>query len=268
MAHRIAWRACLLFVLVHLVAVVGVACVGGSPRLFVLAAVVYAARMFALSAGVHRYLAHRSFETSRAFQLVLALVATTAAQLGVLWWASQHRIHHRHADRELDPHGRHQGFWFSHVGWFLVHTHDATAWDQIPDLSRYPELRWLDRYYFVPTGVLVAALALFGGGAAVIWGFAVSTVALWHASFALTSVAHWIGTRRFATRDLARNNAALALLTFGEGWHNNHHHRPGAAKFGVAWWELDITFVILRVLAAVGIVWNLRAEPARAIVIA
>ena len=261
--HRIAWRGCAVLLGVHVATVVGIAEVGVSRRGLALAAALYAVRMFALSAGAHRYFAHRSFETSRAFQLVLAVVATASSQLGVLWWASQHRVHHRHADGPGDPHGRTEGFWWAHVGWLLVTTHDAIAWTQIPDLAGFPELRWLDRHHVVPALVLIGALAVLGGPAAVIWGYGVSTVALWHAMFALNSVAHWLGRRRYGTADGSRNNALLALATFGEGWHNNHHHYPGAARCGFAWWELDLSWLGLRALAALGIVWNLRGVPAR-----
>ena len=260
---RISWRACALFLLVHVVAVVGVIAFGVSGRGIALAAALYAVRMFALSAGVHRYFSHRAFETSRAFQLVLAVVATMASQLGVLWWASQHRIHHRVTDGPGDPHDRTRGFWWAHVGWFLTDAHDATEWKQIPDLARYPELRWLDRNHFAPAIALIAVLGLVGGPWAIVWGYAVSTVLLWHAMFSLNSIAHGVGDRRFDTGDLSRNNPVLALATFGEGWHNNHHHFPGAARAGFAWWEVDISYAMLRVLEMCGIVWNLRGVPAR-----
>ena len=258
-----AWRACALFVMVHAVAVVGVLWFGISGTGIALAAALYAVRMFALSAGVHRYFSHRAFETSRGFQLVLAVVATMASQLGVLWWASQHRLHHRHADGPGDPHSRAGGFWWAHFGWWLTHTHDATEWKQIPDLAGYPELRWLDRNHFAPAIALLVVLGVAGGPWAIVWGYAVPTVALWHAMFSLNSMAHGPGDQRFATGDLSRNHPVLALATFGEGWHNNHHHYPGSARAGFAWWELDISYGLLRVLEALGVVWNLRGVPAR-----
>ena len=261
MRHPIAWRATTLFLAVHVGAVLGVARFGISRSGIGLAAGLYAVRMFALTAGVHRYFAHRTFKTSRAFQLVLAVFATASAQLGVLWWVSQHRIHHRHADGANDPHSRTKGFWWAHAGWFLVHTYDKTEWRQIPDLAKFPELRWLDRHYFVPVVVLIAALLALGGLPAVVWGFCVSTVLLWHAMFSLNSVAHSVGHRRYATPDSSRNNAVVALATFGEGWHNNHHHFPGSARNGFYWWEVDVSYAVLRVLAALGVVWDLRVVP-------
>jgi stearoyl-CoA desaturase (delta-9 desaturase) len=261
MRDRIAWRAAALFVAMHVGAVIGVALLGISWSGIALAAVLYALRMFALTAGVHRSFAHRSFKTSRAMQFALAIVATASAQLGVLWWASQHRLHHRHTEGEKDPHSRRRGLWWAHVGWFLVHTHDDTRWDQIPDFTKYPELRWLDRHYFVPVIALAGGLLAFGGLPAVVWGFCVSTVLVWHAMFSLNSVGHWLGSRRYRTRDDSRNNALVALATFGEGWHNNHHYYPGSARNGFYWWELDVSYYVLRVFEAVGLVWDLRVVP-------
>jgi stearoyl-CoA desaturase (delta-9 desaturase) len=254
----ISWRACGLFGLVHVGAVVGVVACGVTASHVGLALLLYAIRMFAITGGTHRYFSHRSYETSRAFQLVLATIATMSSQMGVMWWAAHHRIHHRHADQPRDPHQRARGFWWAHMGWFLVDTHDATEWAQLPDFADNRELRWLDRYHFEPAIALIAILGLVGGLSAIAWGYCVSTVLLWHATFSLTSVSHWLGTRRYATRDESCNNAVVALLTFGDGWHNNHHREPGSARHGHAWWELDITYSVLCVLAAFGIVWNLR----------
>jgi stearoyl-CoA desaturase (delta-9 desaturase) len=260
MQHRIAWRATFLFVAIHVVAVAGVAILGISWRGAALAIALCVLRMFAVTAGLHRGLAHRSFATSRTMQLVLAIVATMASQQGVLWWVSQHRVHHRRADEPEDPHRG--GFWWSHVGWFLVHTHDDTEWRVIADLAKYRELRWLDRHYFLPVAVLIGSLWLVGGTSAVVWGYAVSTVMLWHATFSLTSLAHRIGSRRYATGDESRNNAVIAIVTLGDGWHNNHHFYPRSVRHGFYWWEVDATYLGLRGLAAVGLVWDLHVVPA------
>lgn len=261
MRDRIAWRAVVLFVGVHVAAVAGAIAYGFSWHGVALAAGLYVVRMFAITGGTHRYFAHRSYRTSRAMQLVLALVATTSSQQGVLWWASQHRAHHQHADETADPHARHRGFWWSHLGWFLVHTYDATEWGRMRDFAAYRELRWLDRFYIVPIAALIGVLALAGGLPAVVWGYCVSTVVLWHATSALTSIAHWLGSQRYATGDESRNSAALALITLGDGWHNNHHFYPGSARHGFYWWELDLTYLGLRALAAVGLIWDLRVVP-------
>ena len=257
-----AWRATLLFGGVHVVAVGGVALLGVSWKGVALAAALYVVRMFAITAGLHRYFAHRAFKTSRLGQLALAIVATTGSQMGVLWWVSYHRLHHRHSDANGDPHDRRGGFWWAHIGWFLVHEHDDTQWRQVADLAKFPELRWLDRHYMVPVIALIAALACAGGLWAVVWGYAVSTVLLWHATFSLTSFAHSHGSRRYPTPDRSRNNLAIALVTLGDGWHNNHHHYPRSARAGFYWWEIDATYYALRALAAVGLVRDLHSVPA------
>jgi stearoyl-CoA desaturase (delta-9 desaturase) len=233
--------------------------------------------MFALTAFYHRYFSHRTFRTSRALQFLFAMIGATCVQRGPLWWAAHHRNHHLHADTERDPHSpRVHGFLRSHVGWFLTADGFRTDWRRIRDLERYSELRWLDRYDVVVPVLLAAALYVLGallhhdaprlgtsGGQLLVWGFFVSTVALFHASVTINSLAHRFGTRRFATRDDSRNNVWLALLTFGEGWHNNHHFSPGSARQGFRWWEIDLTYYGLRLMAVLGLVHHLRPVPAR-----
>jgi stearoyl-CoA desaturase (delta-9 desaturase) len=219
-------------------------------------------RMFAITAGYHRYFAHRSFRTSRAFQLVLAVLGATATQKGALWWAGHHRIHHKHSDRPgRDVHSPRDGFWYSHQGWIFDGRWDASPLEQVRDFARYPELVWLNRWHVVPPIAMAALLALFGGASAVVWGYVVSTVLLWHATYSINSLAHRFGTRRYATPDDSRNNWWLGLLTFGEGWHNNHHHYCASARQGFFWWEIDVSYYLLRALEAVGLVWEIREPP-------
>jgi stearoyl-CoA desaturase (delta-9 desaturase) len=209
-------------------------------------------------------------------QFVFALVGATCVQRGPLWWAAHHRDHHRHADTEQDIHSplRH-GFLWSHMGWFLTPRGFRTRWESIRDLERYRELRWLDRYDIALPALLAVGLFFLGrrvgaaypasgtsGAQLLIWGFFVSTVVLFHATVTINSLAHRFGTRRFPTRDNSRNNWLLALLTFGEGWHNNHHHFPGSARQGFRWWEIDLTYYLLRLLAACGMIWDLKPIPA------
>lgn len=227
-----------------------------------LALTLYYARMFFVTAGYHRYFSHRSFKTSRAFQFVLAFLAMTSVQKGVLWWAAHHRRHHRYSDTEEDPHSPTlRGFWWSHVGWILSQTYDATELDLVRDYSRFPELRWLDRHYLIPPLALALALFLAGGWGTLVWGFFVSTVILWHGTFAINSLAHVFGRRRYPTTDTSRNSLFLALLTLGEGWHNNHHYYMASVRQGFFWWEVDVTFYLLRVLFWLGLVWELRLPP-------
>jgi stearoyl-CoA desaturase (delta-9 desaturase) len=250
--------------------------VGVSSIALIVALALYAVRMFAITGFYHRYFSHRTFRTSRVLQFVFALIGASSVQRGPLWWAAHHRNHHRHADTAADPHspGVH-GFWWSHAGWFLTRGGFRTDWSRIPDLARYPELRWLDRYDTV-VPVLLAS-ALFGVGALLervaphlgtsgpqllVWGFFVSTVVLFHATVTINSLAHRFGRRRFDTRDDSRNNLWLALLTFGEGWHNNHHFFPGTARQGFRWWEIDLTWYGLRAMALLGLVRDLKPVPA------
>jgi len=241
----------------------GVLWTGVSAELATLAAGLFAARMFAITAFYHRYFSHRAFRASRAVQFAFAVLGASAAQRGPLWWASHHRHHHAHSDRPEDEHSalRH-GFAWSHAGWFLSQGSFATREALVPDLARYPELRWLDRYDAAAPAALGAALYAAGGLAYVVWGLCLSTVALWHATFSINSLAHRYGSRRYATRDASRNNPWLALLTFGEGWHNNHHHYPRAARQGFFWWEVDLTWYGLKALAALGLVRDLKPVPA------
>lgn len=227
-----------------------------------LAVALYYVRMFFVTAGYHRYFSHRSFRTSRAFQFLLAFCAMSSAQKGVLWWAAHHRNHHRFSDTENDLHSpTQQGFWWSHVGWILSTRNEATEVPMIRDYYKFPELRWLNNHFLVPPVTLAVALFLIGGWGWLIWGFFISTVMLWHGSFCINSLAHVFGRRRYATTDTSRNSLILSLVTLGEGWHNNHHHYMASVRQGFFWWEVDITFYILRVLSWLGIVWDLRMPP-------
>jgi len=225
----------------------------------------YAVRMFGITAGYHRYFAHRGFRAGRVVQFVLALLGTLAAQKGVLWWAAHHRHHHLYADDELDVHSPKRGFFWSHMGWVLSEQHDATRWAGIKDFARYPELRFLNRHWWLPPTLLAVVVLLVGGPSMLFIGFFLSTVFLWHATFLVNSLAHVWGSRRFATSDTSRNNLLIALLTLGEGWHNNHHHFCATANQGFYWWEIDATYYVIKALEHVGLVWGVRTPPPEAL---
>jgi stearoyl-CoA desaturase (delta-9 desaturase) len=259
-ADRIDWLRTLPFIGLHL-ACLAVFWVGVS--------------LFAITGFYHRYFAHKAFRTSRPVQFVFAAIGASAVQRGPLWWAAHHRHHHRHADTPADPHspGQH-GFWWSHMGWFLTPRGFRTDWDAIPDLRRFQELRLLDRYDILMPVMLAVALYVLGdwlqhahpslgtnGPQLLVWGFFVSTVVLFHATVTINSLAHVFGTRRFDTRDDSRNNWFLALITFGEGWHNNHHHFPGSARQGFTWWEYDFTWYGLKVMSWLRLVSDLKPVP-------
>lgn len=256
-SSHIDWVRVVPFIALHL-GCLGALWVGASPAALAVAAALFALRMFAVTGFYHRYFSHRAFRTSRAAQLVFALLGASAVQRGPLWWASHHRHHHAHADRPEDAHStRQHGFLWSHCLWFLAAGNVRTRVERVRDLARYPELRFIDRFDVAVPILLALTLYLAGGVQFFVWGFCISTVALYHATFTINSLCHRYGSRRYATRDDSRNNWWLALLTFGEGWHNNHHHDPRAARQGFYWWELDFTYYALRALAALGIVWDL-----------
>ncbi len=229
---------------------------------WLLCALLYLVRMFCITAGYHRYFSHRSFRTGRVVQFLLALGATTAAQKGPLWWAGHHRMHHRYSDLDDDVHSPRDGFWWSHVGWILSTRYKATDLAAIRDFAAYPELRLLDRYSWAPPWALGIACFALGGWGGLLIGFFLSTVLLWHGTFVVNSLTHLFGRRRFATTDTSRNSLVIALITGGEGWHNNHHYLPASVRQGFAWWEFDPTWYTLRVLAALHLVHDLKDPPA------
>ncbi|MFM8979979.1 MAG: acyl-CoA desaturase [Planctomycetia bacterium] len=268
------WLRIVPFLLLH--AAVGcVALVGTSPVAVGVAAALYLVRMFGITAGYHRYFSHRAYKTSRAFQFLLGWLGATAVQRGPLWWSAHHRHHHRSSDTPADPHSPAQhGFLWSHVGWFTARANLRTRVENVPDWMRVPELVWLDRYTFVPVLALAGATYALGawlaaaqpalgtsGPQMLVWGFVVSTVLLYHGTFSINSLAHRIGKARYATGDDSKNHLGLALVTLGEGWHNNHHHYPSSARQGFRWWEVDISYGVLRVLSWAGLVWDLKGVP-------
>lgn len=259
-ARRIDWAGSIPFVLVHL-AVFGAFWTGVTIEAIVCCAVLYAVRVFGITAGYHRYFAHRTYKTSRIFQFILAFLAQTSSQKGALWWAAHHRGHHLYSDTERDIHSPKQdGFWYSHMGWIFSDT-EATEWKRIKDFAKYPELRFLNKYWALPPFLLGFGAWLAFDWSGLFIGFCLSTVLVWHSTFMINSLAHVFGTRRYETSDTSRNNWFLALLTFGEGWHNNHHYYMNSVRQGFFWWEIDISYYILRVLSWFGIVWDLKLPP-------
>jgi stearoyl-CoA desaturase (delta-9 desaturase) len=262
------WIRILPFAGMH-VACLGVLWVGVSWAAVAVAMGLYAARMFAITGFYHRYFSHRAYRTSRVAQFVFAVIGSSAVQRGPLWWAAHHRKHHRHSDTALDVHSPHEhGFWWSHMGWITSAANFPTDLAAVPDLAKYPELRFLDRFDILVPAILAVLLYLTGGWLFVFWGFFVSTVVLFHATCLINSLAHLWGRRRYQTNDESRNNWLLALPTFGEGWHNNHHRFPGAARQGFFWWEIDLTYYGLRILERLGIIRDLRPVPDRLVVTA
>ncbi len=257
---RLSFRT-VLFVGLHLLCGAAIY-TGVSGTDLIVGAVVYSLMMFGVTAGYHRYFSHRTYRMGRVPQFLMASLAMSSAQKSVLWWAAHHRHHHRHSDTENDLHSpRQDGFWYSHVGWVLDEGTDETDLRKVRDLARYPELMWLHRHELVPAIVMGTAIwALFGWSGLVV-GFLWALVACWHCTFMINSLSHVWGSRRYDTCDDSRNNPLLALITFGEGWHNNHHRYPGSTRQGFAWWQVDISYLLLKALSVVGIVKGIRGVP-------
>jgi stearoyl-CoA desaturase (delta-9 desaturase) len=250
------------FVLVHL-ACVAALWTGVTYDALVLCFLLYWLRIFAIGAGYHRYFSHRAYRTSRAFQFALAVLSQSTAQKSVLWWASKHRHHHLHSDTETDVHSpRHKGFVYSHLGWIFSRKNDPADLAKVADFARYPELMWLHKHELVPPTVLALLSVLIAGWSGLVVGFFWSTVLVYHATFCINSLAHVRGRRRYVTGDDSRNNWLLALVTMGEGWHNNHHAYQSSARQGFRWWEIDATFYLLKALSWTGLVWDLKTPPA------
>jgi stearoyl-CoA desaturase (delta-9 desaturase) len=259
---RTDWVSAIPFFLVHL-APLAALFVDVTWQDWVLCAVLYFTRMFCITAGYHRYFSHRTYKMGRIPQFLMAFGGSTALQKGPLWWASHHRIHHRYTDLDGDVHSPRDGFWWSHVGWILSTKYKDTDLDGIKDFARFPELRWLERHNWIGPWAMAATCLVFFGWGGLLIGFFLSTVLLWHGTFLVNSMAHILGRRRYATPDTSRNSLLIAIITGGEGWHNNHHYLPASVRQGFRWWEYDPTWYVLKGLAAIHVVKDLKNPPAR-----
>jgi stearoyl-CoA desaturase (Delta-9 desaturase) len=259
----IVYPAAIPFILVHLACFAAI-WTGVTMTAIIIGVSFYWLRMFAIGAGYHRYFSHRAFKTGRVFQFTLAFVAQSTTQKSIIWWAAKHRHHHRHSDTDLDVHSPvRRSFFYSHMGWIFDTRHDNNSFDMetVKDLTQYPELMFLHRFEQVPSVIAAIICGLIGGWPGLVVGFFWSTVAVYHGTFCINSLAHVHGSKRYLTGDESRNNAILAFFTMGEGWHNNHHAYQYAARQGFKWWEWDPTYYLLKGLAAVGIVWDLKVPP-------
>ena len=258
----IVYPSTIPFIIVHLMCFAAI-WTGVTAGAVALGIGLYWLRIFAIGAGYHRYFSHRAYETSRVFQFVLAALAQSTSQKSVLWWAANHRDHHLHSDTELDVHSpRQMGFIYSHVGWIFSRGQETMNVNRIADFAKYPELMWLHRYEQLPAFLLAVLCFAVAGWPGLIVGFFWSTVAVYHGTFSINSLAHLVGRRRYITGDDSRNNWLLAIITMGEGWHNNHHAYQSSARQGFYWWEYDPTFYLLTLLERLGLVWNLKRPTA------
>ena len=262
------------FVFLHL-GCLGIFLVGWSWFSFGAAIFLYLVRMFAITGFYHRYFAHKTFHTSRAAQFIFAVIGATAVQRGPLWWSYQHRHHHKHSDEEEDVHSPTiRGFWWSHIGWITSARNFPTDYSQVRDLAKFPELVFLNRFDSLVPALFAVALFTLGhflqayfpslgvtSWQLLVWGFFISTTILFHATSSINSLAHLLGKRRYETEDNSRNSFILAMITLGEGWHNNHHRYMTATRQGFYWWEIDISYYALKTLSLTGIIWNLKPVP-------
>jgi stearoyl-CoA desaturase (Delta-9 desaturase) len=256
------WMRNIPFLSMH-VACIGVFFFSPTPLSLGLCAGLYFIRMFGITAGYHRYFSHRSYKTSRVMQFVLAWLGCSSMQKGPLWWAAHHRQHHRFSDTPKDPHSPlEKGFWWSHIGWILDGSSDDANLSTVNDLTKYPELRWLNNLQWVPGIVLAITCYLIDSWSGLFWGFFLSTALLFHGTFTVNSLCHLWGARRYKTTDESRNNFWVALITLGEGWHNNHHHYQSSANQGFFWWEIDISYYMIKAMGCIGLAWDIRKPAA------
>jgi len=268
---QIDWARAIPYFLIH-ISIISVFYVGFSNFALLVCFLMFTIRMFAITGFYHRYFSHKTFKTTRVAQFIFAIIGASAVQRGPIWWAAHHRGHHMHSDTEKDQHSpKAHSFLWSHTGWFLTKANFITHTKLVKELSRFPELRLVDRFDILVPIFSCIGLFYFGefinnkypelntnGLQLLSWGFIVSTIFLYHATFLVNSVAHLWGKKRYATKDSSRNNFFVALITFGEGWHNNHHHFPGSARQGFYWWEIDLTYYLLKLLSFFGIIWDIR----------
>ncbi|MBI5854938.1 MAG: acyl-CoA desaturase [Nitrospirae bacterium] len=273
-AARVDWLRCLPLFAVHAMCL-GVIWVGWSWTAVAVCIALYWVRMFAITGWYHRYFAHRSFKTSRWCQLAFAVLGASATERGPLWWAGNHRQHHRFSDQEDDPHSPiTRGFLWAHIGWITSRVHYAPKLKLVQDLVKYPELRFLDRFDTLVPTLLGTAMFFLGvalehfapslgttGPQMLIWGYFISTTLLLHGTFTINSLTHLIGRKRYVTGDESRNHWLLAIITMGEGWHNNHHYYQPSSRMGFYWWEIDLSYYVLVMMSWLGLVWDLTPVP-------
>ena len=273
-ADAIEWSRIIPFIGLHL-ACLGVIWVGISWIAVIVALLAYVVRMFAITGLYHRYFSHRTFKTSRLGQFIFGVLGASAVQRGPIWWAAHHRHHHAHSDQKADIHSPRQvGFWRAHMGWFLSRRGFTPDLKYVRDLQQFRELRWLDRFDIAVPVLLAVGMFLLGmllerqapqlgtsGGQMLVWGFFISTVLCYHGTYTINSLSHVFGRQRYRTGDTSRNNWLLAIITLGEGWHNNHHFYPNSARQGFYWWEIDLSYYMLKVLSWCGIIWDLKPVP-------
>lgn len=268
------WIGLIGFTLIQVGALIGIFFVPADVFSVSLAIFFYIIRMFGITGGFHRYFAHRSYKTSRVFQFILGILGTFAAQRGPIWWASHHRIHHRYSDQKQDVHSPSNGLFQSHIGWIFMEKNLNIDWKYANDWKKFPELIIIDRLCYPLVGVFFILLwsigsianALFpslhtSGFSCFFWAGLVSTTLLYHATFSVNSLCHIFGYRTYNTPDTSTNFWPIGILALGEGWHNNHHHYSASTRQGFKFWEIDISYMIIKSLSFFGIIWDIKRPP-------
>jgi stearoyl-CoA desaturase (delta-9 desaturase) len=272
--ERLDWGGSIPFFMVHVIGVLAIF-TGISWAAVGMCIFMYYSRMFAITGAYHRYFSHRTYKTSRFFQFILAFWGASCAQQGPLWWAAHHRHHHKFSDTEQDIHSaKLRGLWWSHVGWILCKRYAPTNEEAVKDLTKYPELRWINKNHGVAPLILASSIFFFGvflqhafpglhtnGLQMLCWGFFTSTTILYHGTFCINSLAHLLGSVRFKTGEESKNSLILSIITMGEGWHNNHHRYPYSERQGIYWWEIDMSHYVLKVFSLFGLVWDIKLHP-------
>jgi stearoyl-CoA desaturase (delta-9 desaturase) len=252
----INWATCITMVVFHIGAVAALFMFSW-PVVIATVGLWWLANGLGIGVGYHRLLTHRGFKTPKIVEYFLTVCGTLALEAGPIAWVTTHRIHHAHTDAPGDPHTPRDGSWWAHMGWVLTGTaqrYDTDVCERYaPDLMKDPVHRWLEKWYFVPLIALGVVLLAVGGWPMLFWGIFMRVTFGLHATWLVNSATHLWGTRRFETTDDSRNSWWVALLSFGEGWHNNHHAHPRAARHGLAWYEVDFNWWSIRLLCLLGL---------------
>jgi len=259
----VVWLTTLILVAFHVGAVA--ALFFFSWQAFLVAMVLWwVAGGFGVGVGYHRLLTHRGYKTPKAVEYFLSICATLALEGGPIFWVATHRQHHQNTDKEGDPHSPRDGGFWAHTGWLLtgrtMHNDSANLLPYVPELRKDRFHVWISRWHWVPIAVLGVVLLAVGGWKLLLWGIFFRTVLGLHSTWLVNSATHMCGSRRFATADTSRNSFWVALLTFGEGWHNNHHAHPQSCRHGLAWYEFDLNWYAIVVLRKLGLAWDVKAR--------
>ena len=253
---KLNWLIILVLIVLHLGALAALFMFSWKA-LFTAVALYWVAVGFGISLGYHRLHTHRSYRLPRPLEYLLAVCGTLTLEGGPIFWVATHRIHHQFSDRPGDPHSPRDGAWWSHIGWLLVgeskHNNTKLMAKYAPDLAKDPFYATLNDYHWIPILILAAILLAIGGLPLMLWGTCLRIVAGLHATWLVNSASHMWGGRRFNTRDDSRNLWWVALMSFGEGWHNNHHAHPTSARHGLAWYELDFSWITISILRFFGV---------------